>query len=858
MATITPEQRDDVLKVVVGLFNAAPGGLYLNDLAANVEGGMSIRQLSDFLASHPIFINEVLAGKVTVDSKVNLLMKNFGLTADSDPASAGSQAAAYFKANLEAGKGFGEIVNNAVTYLKNPAPEFQHTATLLNNKILVSNAYSLNNSSTDLSVLQNVLVKVTGDSPYTPTDVANILAGVTQKTSTLAIGEDKLTGTDGDDTFIASVVQSNNGTPTDSLESIDTVDGGAGNDTLTATIATGNPAPTLKSIETVNLRFTAANTVDLTNASGVTAVTVGDSTTAANVKGVGSASTLGVSNQVQNVTFADSTATTLGLMLDAVPLDSTGAIKTVVDLGSTKATTLNVTAKNANIEVKNAGAVATLTVAATGTNSLKLTNDAATVTSATVTGAGSVDFTSVAFSGALTKFDASANSGGVKADLASTKAVAVSSGDGADTIKFSGAQADSSATLGKGDDTLFTGALLDKLNKGADGGEGTDIINIADGAKLDATTSKYITNFETLDVSGGKGDYDVSLNGIATTQIDEALGGALTGAVKFIEAPDTFVLNIISKAKTGADFAVGQTIDVELADDAGTTAKGTGETFTLSATINDGNKDDAADGNIDANKVTVAGVENIAIVANTAATDGGSTGTVAADHELIVELVAAAAETLKITGDASVDLSAVTTIGVVSKVDASGSKGDVTIDLSTHAKTVAYTGSEGVDTYTASTLGDNIYTGKGADDVTLTAGKRDTFVLKAITDSQVTDTSGDKKVTLGADTGFDVINAFVAGGTSTTDRIDLTNGGFTGVQRGVVDVTSKVDATTDITSIADLFNDVAGDRAVAYTNIGADVFFFVDANKDGNFTAADDIVGKLVGVTAISEVDINF
>ena len=39
---------------------------------------------------------------------------------------------------------------------------------------------------------------------------------------------------------------------------------------------------------------------------------------------------------------------------------------------------------------------------------------------------------------------------------------------------------------------------------------------------------------------------------------------------------------------------------------------------------------------------------------------------------------------------------------------------------------------------------------------------------------------------------------------------------------------------------------------------GADLYVFVDANKDGNFTAADDIVIKLTGVTSISEADINF
>ena len=61
--------------------------------------------------------------------------------------------------------------------------------------------------------------------------------------------------------------------------------------------------------------------------------------------------------------------------------------------------------------------------------------------------------------------------------------------------------------------------------------------------------------------------------------------------------------------------------------------------------------------------------------------------------------------------------------------------------------------------------------------------------------------------------------------------------------------------------IADLFAAPAGDRGIAFSNAGgADLYVFVDANKDGNFTAADDLVIKLIGLGAagLSEVDVNF
>lgn len=227
-------------------------------------------------------------------------------------------------------------------------------------------------------------------------------------------------------------------------------------------------------------------------------------------------------------------------------------------------------------------------------------------------------------------------------------------------------------------------------------------------------------------------------------------------------------------------------------------------------------------------------------------------------------VVATEAETITIKGAGSVNLSGVTTIGVVTKVDATASTGNVTIDLSTHAKSVAYFGSEGVDTYKASTLGDNIYTGKGADQVTLTAGVRDTFVLKAATDSQIGDTDKSGKITLAGDEAkggvqmIDTITTFEAGGIATTDRLDVTNYAFAGAQRGVVDVTAIVTNATNLTSIADLFAAPAGDRGLAVSLIGTDTYVFIDANKDGNFTAADDSIIKLVGVAALGETDINF
>jgi hypothetical protein len=647
------------------------------------------------------------------------------------------------------------------------------------------------------------------------------------------------------------------------------VDGGAGADTLVVThAAAATVSATIKNIENINVRFAdAAADLSLANATGVTAINVADSTTAGVVTNVGSVSTISVKNQSQNASFDASTATTLALTLDTFGKSTASNTVNLGTATAAKATTLNATLNNAYaiIDSTAADAITTLSIAATGTNTLSLVDSGNDVTTATVTGAGSADLTGAAFTGALTKFDAAANEGGVKADIQSSKAVVVTTGKGNDVIDMdTTVQNDSSVVLGAGNDTLYTGAKLGSFTKGVDGGEGTDIINITDGSKLDATTSKYITNFETLDVSGGTGNYDVSLNSFATVQIDKAIAGALAGAVDFKNAADTFTLTVASKVKD-TNFDVTKGITVTGKDYTGTTAKGTAETFTLVANLNDGDKDNTAEGNIDlatTSSVTVAGVENIVINANVTTLDGGTDALKASKSTLAAKIVATEAEVVTIKGDASVDLSSVTTIGVVNKIDASASTGNVTVKMSTQGNSVAYTGSEGVDTYTASAKGGTIYTGKGADVVDLTASTgaaRDTFVLKAATDSQVTDTSKDGKITLAADTGFDAITKFDIGGGIAADRIDLTNFGFSGAQRGVENVNAKVAGTTDLTSVVDLFSSVAGDRGVAFSNLGgADTYVFVDVNKDGNFTAADDIVIKLTGVASISEADINF
>ena len=100
---ITAEQQTGILEVAIGLFNAAPGKIYNTELANLVDvngGNLSISALADLLDDTPAFKDNILVGNVTIEDQANILLNNFGLVADDDPTSAGSQAKAAFEGEL--------------------------------------------------------------------------------------------------------------------------------------------------------------------------------------------------------------------------------------------------------------------------------------------------------------------------------------------------------------------------------------------------------------------------------------------------------------------------------------------------------------------------------------------------------------------------------------------------------------------------------------------------------------------------------------------------------------------------------------------------------------------------------------
>ena len=491
---ITAEQQTEILEVVTGLFNAPPGATYMTELANLVESGMTKEQLADFLDDTSVFRDEVLVGKVTVEDRANILMDNFGLVADSDPASAGSQANAYFVDKLTQGQSFGEIVTDAIAYLKGtPAPEFADTAALLANKVQVAKLYSLNNSSTDFAELQSVLAGVSASFPATEAEANEYLDSIGQGNNpgsdfNLTFGADTITGGAGDDTFTAGTVNNGAGALVNSLEDVDSIDGSGGKDTLNALLnAAGTTTPALAGVEIINIRnVTAGAVVDFSDTTGAQQIWNNATTAALTLEydAAPIAATFGVRNTRSTTdidTFDDVTGSEDNLSL------------AVAGAGNDT--------DNADIEsTTDAGSIETMSIVATGENFVDV-SDFNAITALTVTGAGAL--TAVVDTTALEEVDASGNSGGVTLDLSTA----------ANDLTVTGGSGNDDITAGTGDDTIDTGAGDDRVAFAAlglddadtvEGGEGEDTLAFDDGFDADVAggliDSTVHTGFEVIEL----------------------------------------------------------------------------------------------------------------------------------------------------------------------------------------------------------------------------------------------------------------------------------------------------------------------------------------------------------------------
>ena len=159
MATVTTQERTNILKLVAGMFNAAPGATYLSGFTdAFVAMNKDYSALATALGESDAF-KSLYPSFLTAEEFANKFLDTLGLKADTN-------AQDWVKAKVTAGESYASVIFQALLALEaSTDDQFKAARDQLANKATVAEHYSvtLQASSDDLAALQNVVAKVTDD-----------------------------------------------------------------------------------------------------------------------------------------------------------------------------------------------------------------------------------------------------------------------------------------------------------------------------------------------------------------------------------------------------------------------------------------------------------------------------------------------------------------------------------------------------------------------------------------------------------------------------------------------------------------------------------------------------------------------
>lgn len=483
----------------------------------------------------------------------------------------------------------------------------------------------------------------------------------------LTTDRDSLVGTAGDDVFRATTAED--------MGDFDTVDGGAGNDTLE--VYTGDKLKgTFTNIE--NLVVAGDSVSD----SGYDLSSFSKSFT---LKAEKNAAVSHVTNQTLVMDGVENT--TLTATMDAaqtsVKLVNEGSTGATFKADGAKLESVSLTTDADTTLTQSNATVKNVAITALADATITLT-DLSVLENVTVTGAGAVELETVTGE-SVKSVNATDNTGGVDVDLSEADKATFTGGAGDDILRVEGSTV--AHTLGAGDDTMQVNNTLAE-GFSVDGGEGTDTLILTSDVAKDVTAdvfNKTFTNFEELSLSSSlSGDLDIS----GYTGIDHlTLIGADDGKTITMQSGSTLEL---TKGEGTGTYA--GTLTVNVAD----AAAGKADVLNIALTGATA---------VDGKTIAVADVETINIVA----TDTDLTEV----NKHSLTLKADDATTVKVSGDAGLELT-LTDSDAVKTIDASESTGGVKITDSSVLKGVTFTGGAGDDTVTLG-AGNTVTGGAGKD-----------------------------------------------------------------------------------------------------------------------------------------------
>ena len=238
---LTAQERTNIIKLTVAMFNAAPGATYLAELSAAYEGnGRSLLTLAKSLSNTTIYLG-LNPGSQSVSAFATAFLTPLGLQAN-------TEAISFVTTRFNAGMNKGQIAYEAAVALNDStAPLFADAKAIMVNKTSTAETYSVTqaNASTSISALQQAVANVTQDpatvsSSNTANSTANFVIDLTSANDTSTIGagnftinglgggNDTITTGAGKDVIVSESGNDiiNSGTGTDIITS------GAGNDSI--------------------------------------------------------------------------------------------------------------------------------------------------------------------------------------------------------------------------------------------------------------------------------------------------------------------------------------------------------------------------------------------------------------------------------------------------------------------------------------------------------------------------------------------------------------------------------------------------------------------------------------------------
>jgi hypothetical protein len=693
------------------------------------------------------------------------------------------------------------------------------------------------------------------------TTVADTSVTVPGQNIVFTTGIDILLGGAGNDTFVGSF----DGLATSTSNLGDSADGGAGADTARITSnANATVIPTLTNVENLIVNDTAHETRDVSTIAGLTSYEMEQGTTIdGNMVTVTVAA--GQALSLDRVTDADagaaavadggiSIASAAGVTALSVTADSVGAqtgatanTSLVLGIAGTGVTTLNLTGLNTNnaVLLNAGGALTTVNYSGAGTTTFFGTNPTTIATLNASSATGGLTFDLSASTGANQTITGGSGGDTLTVDL--QRNITLDAGAGSDVVALTNAvAANLSSTLGSADSIK--------------GGDGTDVLSLlaAGAAALAGDTAAdraVISGFERLRVSDdlNGNTFDISAFGLNYLQVGAdittaaaTVNGFTSGAtVEFRAANATaatqFVLNVGITGATGAG-TPNDTLNLVLNADL----------------INQGTA-----GAIDTESVQIeVGVSGInKLNVSTADRDNTNGATTRDDGYTLTLTNDNNVDTITVTGDRELSFTSTTSTAALATINASGSSGDLIVNLTANGLTqgVSVTGSTGTNTITGTAFGDviigggqsdNITGGAGADALTGGAGA-DTFVFAAGS------SGGAPSATV-----FDTIADFG----KNSDIIDhasdiaiVTNGtassGTAAINAEGIATFNAADNTLALRIVAAESGINAGGAAAAGQTVifefGSDSYVFVSDGVDG--VAANDVLVKLTGVTGLTD-----